>query len=265
MRARKLASQERVHWPDGRPDGRSGEFARYQRIAPLYDLLDLPFEYGRYRALRRRMFEGLSGAILDAGMGTGRNMPFYPAGATVVGIDLSPAMLARAARRRERLGKQVALRAIDVRRTTFPDDSFDAVGCLRPVLRPGARPAAPSAQGARPDLQARRPDPGPGTRLFPGPAPALRHEAVGAPGAPGLRRRLRPRHRALPARGRARNARDPVPVQGHRQADRRPAGARPAKTGRALVARGVCSKVAVADRGPHRGARGPKGQGATIA
>ncbi len=61
MRARKLASQERVHWPDGRPDGRSGEFARYQRVAPLYDLLDLPFEYGRYRALRRQMFEGLSG------------------------------------------------------------------------------------------------------------------------------------------------------------------------------------------------------------
>ncbi len=117
MRARKLASQERVHRPDGspdgRPDGRSGEFARYQRVAPLYDLLDLPFEYGRYRALRRRMFEGLFGAILDAGIGTGRNMPFYPAGATVVGIDLSPAMLARAARRRERLGKQVGLRKMD--------------------------------------------------------------------------------------------------------------------------------------------------------
>ncbi len=123
MRARKLALQERVH----RPDGRRGDFARYQRVAPLYDLLDLPFEYGRYRALRRRMFEGLSGAILDAGVGTGRNMPFYPAGATVVGIDLSPAMLARAARRRERLGKEVELLEMDVLRTRFPDDSFDAV------------------------------------------------------------------------------------------------------------------------------------------
>ncbi len=104
MRTRKLASQERLQRPDGRP----GEFARYQRIAPLYDLLDLPFEYGRYRALRRQMFEGLSGAIPDAGIGTGRNMPFYPAGApgdtTVVGIDLSSAMLARARRRRERPG-----------------------------------------------------------------------------------------------------------------------------------------------------------------
>ncbi len=131
MHARKLASQGRGHRPDGRPDGRNREFAPYQRVAPLYDLLDLPFEYGRYRALRRRTFEGLSGAILDAGVGTGRNMPFYPAGApgdaTVVGIDLSPAMLARAARRRERLGKQVALREMDVLRTTFLDDTFDAI------------------------------------------------------------------------------------------------------------------------------------------
>ncbi len=123
MRAQKFASPERVQ----RPDGRKSEFARYRRVAPLYDLLDLPFEYGRYRALRRRMFEGLSDTILDAGVGTGRNMPFYPVGATVVGIDLSPAMLARAARRRDRLGKHVALREMDVLRTTFPDDTFDAV------------------------------------------------------------------------------------------------------------------------------------------
>ncbi len=91
MRARKFASQERVQRASGRRDGRNDEFARYQRVAPLYDLLDLPFEYGRYRALRRRVFEGLSGAILNAGIGTGRNLPFNPAGATVVGIDLSPA------------------------------------------------------------------------------------------------------------------------------------------------------------------------------
>ncbi len=123
MRARKLAWQERLHRPDGRSDG----FARYQRVAPLYDLLDLPFEYGRYRALRRQMFEGLSGAILDAGIGTGRNMPFYPEHGRVVGIDLSPAMLARAQRRRERLGAEVELLEMDVLRTRFPDDSFDAV------------------------------------------------------------------------------------------------------------------------------------------
>ena len=72
---------------------------RYQRIAWAYDFLDFPFEYARYRKIRPQMFRGLSGRILDAGAGTGRNFPFYPAISEVIGIDLSPAMLARARRR----------------------------------------------------------------------------------------------------------------------------------------------------------------------
>jgi ubiquinone/menaquinone biosynthesis C-methylase UbiE len=99
----------------------------YQRIAPLYDLLDLPFEYGRYRAIRPMLFAGLSGRVLDAGVGTGRNMPFYPPRAEMVGIDLSPAMLARAERRRSKHGVKVELRPGDVTRLEFPDASFDAV------------------------------------------------------------------------------------------------------------------------------------------
>lgn len=99
---------------------------RYQRIAPFYDLLDLPFEYRRYRKIRPLLFEGLSGNILDAGVGTGRNFPFYPHGAQVTGIDLSPAMLARAQRRLPSAGAPVELRRMDVTRLDFPDGHFDA-------------------------------------------------------------------------------------------------------------------------------------------
>lgn len=99
---------------------------RYQRIAALYDLLDLPFEYRRYREIRPMLFTGLSGAILDAGVGTGRNFPFYPRNAKVVGIDLSPAMLARAERRRPSAMAEVELRQMDVTRLDFPDQFFDA-------------------------------------------------------------------------------------------------------------------------------------------
>ncbi len=101
-------------------------FARYQRIAPFYDLLDLPFEYGRYRKIRPQLFAGLSGLILDAGVGTGRNFPFYPAGARIVGIDLSPAMLARAARRRRSSAAAIDLVEMDVTRIALPDRHFDA-------------------------------------------------------------------------------------------------------------------------------------------
>lgn len=101
-------------------------FDRYQRIAPVYDLLDFPFEYGRYRKIRPLLFAGLSGLILDAGVGTGRNFPFYPRDSKVVGIDLSPAMLARATRRRPSAVAEVELRQMDVTHLDFPDRFFDA-------------------------------------------------------------------------------------------------------------------------------------------
>jgi ubiquinone/menaquinone biosynthesis C-methylase UbiE len=144
-------------------------FARYQRIARFYDLLDLPFERRRYRPIRPLLFAGLSGHILDAGVGTGRNFPFYPVGATVLGVDLSPAMLARAARRRAAASAPVELRQMDVTALDLPDASFDAAVAtflfcvlpealqvtglaeLRRVVKPGgrirlleyARPSAP--------------------------------------------------------------------------------------------------------------------------
>jgi ubiquinone/menaquinone biosynthesis C-methylase UbiE len=101
-------------------------FERYQRIAPVYDLLELPFEYGRYRRIRRLLFDGLSGRLLDAGVGTGRNFPFYPPGTEVVGIDISPVMLARAERKQKSAAADVQLRQMDVTRLHFADRTFDA-------------------------------------------------------------------------------------------------------------------------------------------
>lgn len=98
----------------------------YRRIARYYDLLDLPFERRRYAPIRPEMFRGLVGAVLDAGVGTGRNMPYYPPEARVTGLDLSPAMLARARRRRDRLGLDVELIEGDVCATALPDEHFDA-------------------------------------------------------------------------------------------------------------------------------------------
>ena len=99
--------------------------AVYDRIARLYDLLDLPFEHGRYRPLRKTLLAGARGRILDAGCGTGRNFANYPPGAEVVGIDLSPAMLARAVKRRARLDLSIPLLEMDICRTSFADGTFD--------------------------------------------------------------------------------------------------------------------------------------------
>jgi ubiquinone/menaquinone biosynthesis C-methylase UbiE len=100
--------------------------ARYERIAPFYDLLDFAFERRRYRALRPLLFRGLAGQLLDAGIGTGRNCEFYPPAATVSGIDTSTAMLARAHERCPTLAAGGRLYRMDVTALEFPTASFDA-------------------------------------------------------------------------------------------------------------------------------------------
>src|SRR5215472_10714934 len=98
--------------------------ARYERIAPFYDLLDLPFERRRYRPLRPLLFRDLSGHLLDAGIGTGRNCEFYPPDAAVSGIDISPAMLKRARDRCPTLAAGGRLYEMNVTQLRFPTGSF---------------------------------------------------------------------------------------------------------------------------------------------
>lgn len=97
----------------------------YQRIAPYYDLIDLPFELSRYRTIRPLLFRGLNGRLLDAGVGTGRNIAYYPPGSEVVGVDLSPEMLKRASRRLTKPGANVQLVHMKLSELAFEDGYFD--------------------------------------------------------------------------------------------------------------------------------------------
>jgi len=99
----------------------------YERIAFLYDFLDAPYEIAWKRALRRRVFEGLHGAILDAGVGTGCNFVAYPPGVKASGCDASAAMLEKARVRADKLGQLVELRRSDLTRLDWPDATFDGI------------------------------------------------------------------------------------------------------------------------------------------
>lgn len=99
----------------------------YDRIAPVYDLLDSGLERSWKSRLRERLFTHARGDVLDVGVGTGCNMPFYPKGSRTVGIDASGSMLERARRRAERLGTRVELRQMDLLHMEFQDASFDTV------------------------------------------------------------------------------------------------------------------------------------------
>ncbi|KFZ81590.1 ubiquinone biosynthesis methyltransferase UbiE [Amycolatopsis sp. MJM2582] len=96
-----------------------------------------------------------TGDVLEVAVGTGLNLPLYPDGVTLTGIDLSDGMLAIARCRAERLGHPVTLRRADAHDLPFDADSFDTVVCtlglcaipddgkalreMARVLRPGGR------------------------------------------------------------------------------------------------------------------------------
>ncbi|HMX17291.1 MAG TPA: phosphatidylethanolamine N-methyltransferase, partial [Rhodocyclaceae bacterium] len=71
----------------------------YTLIAPFYDVfLDLATRNARARSLRG-LAEVRPGRVLLLGIGTGLDLPHLPSRHRYVGLDLTPAMLARARNR----------------------------------------------------------------------------------------------------------------------------------------------------------------------
>ncbi len=127
----------------------------WERVAPRYDRGMESVERLLLAGGRQWVCGQAKGDVLEVAVGTGRNLPFYPAGVRLTAIDLSPGMLELARRRAAALGLRADLREGDAQRLDFPDASFDtvvftlalcsipddgrAVAEARRVLRPGGR------------------------------------------------------------------------------------------------------------------------------
>lgn len=100
---------------------------RYDRIAPIYDAFEWTMEW-RARGWRHDLWSRVgAGRILELGVGTGKNIPYYPPGGDIVAMDISGKMLARAERRAARSPARVKLELGDVQHLSYPDQSFDIV------------------------------------------------------------------------------------------------------------------------------------------
>lgn len=102
--------------------------ARYDRRAHRYARevarMDRWF-LARYRA--RLWAQAQGPGVLEVGVGTGANFPYYPPGCQVTAVDLSPRMLAEARARAARDGVTVELREMDTQALDFPDATFNSV------------------------------------------------------------------------------------------------------------------------------------------
>jgi ubiquinone/menaquinone biosynthesis C-methylase UbiE len=98
--------------------------ARYNRIAPYYDLVEV-FTEPVFKNWRGKLLALASGSIIEIGVGTGKNFPYYPKEADITGIDIADKMLPLARKRADGLGLAINLSEGDVQALSFPENSFD--------------------------------------------------------------------------------------------------------------------------------------------
>ena len=99
----------------------------YERLAARYDKFIRFPERVFFQGGRQWACSQASGEVLEVGIGTGRNLPFYRDDVRLTGVDLSPGMLEIARRRAREQGRAVDLRVGDAQALEFPEDRFDAV------------------------------------------------------------------------------------------------------------------------------------------
>lgn len=101
---------------------------RYNRRAASYDLSDAFMEHFRFSKWRRLLWNRVEGTkILEVGVGTGKNFPYYPANAEITAVDFSEKMLERARIKAEKQKIKVHLQLMDAQNLKFEDDKFDTV------------------------------------------------------------------------------------------------------------------------------------------
>jgi len=98
---------------------------RYNRYSKFYDFFELPMEilFGKWR---EKLIKFSAGNTLEVGVGTGKNIKFYPDDIDLTAIDFSEGMLSKAIKKyKNRLNTKFI--QMDIQATKFESDTFDTV------------------------------------------------------------------------------------------------------------------------------------------
>lgn len=99
---------------------------RYNRVSKIYDTMDKMIR----EDWRRDLLAGAYGDVLEAGVGTGANLSYYPSSIkSLIGVDFSSDMLKYAKQKASQLNASYKMELIegDIQELPFPDNSFDTV------------------------------------------------------------------------------------------------------------------------------------------
>jgi ubiquinone/menaquinone biosynthesis C-methylase UbiE len=100
---------------------------KYDRFAALYDKFESFIEKKFFSRFREELFKRVEGKkILEVGIGTGKNVPYYSDDMNVVGVDISEGMLRVCQERLKKFPeKKVKLLRADVQNLPFSDGEYD--------------------------------------------------------------------------------------------------------------------------------------------
>jgi ubiquinone/menaquinone biosynthesis C-methylase UbiE len=107
---------------------------RYDRIASIYDSMEVMMEQGKMGSWRKRLWQRVEenlpesdGKLLEAGVGTGKNIQYYPDNIELYAIDFSEKMLKKARQKADATAKEINLIQMDIQNLDFPDNFFDII------------------------------------------------------------------------------------------------------------------------------------------
>ncbi|MEZ5744132.1 MAG: class I SAM-dependent methyltransferase [Sphingomonadaceae bacterium] len=129
--------------------------AKWDKIAPKFDAMAGAGAEERWEPFKRKLFANMDGRVLFLALGTGLDIPVFPAGKTITAIDISPKMIEQAQERIAAYDGTIDAQVMDVHEMPFAEGSFDQVftSCtfcsvqqpveglkaLHRVLRPGGQ------------------------------------------------------------------------------------------------------------------------------
>jgi len=108
-------------------------------MAPVYDSLEYLMEKGRMGNWRSNLWQSVSEKLnqleldndqirlLEAGVGSGKNIEYYPDDIEIMAVDFSPKMIKEAAKKVQKYNKKVKLIEMDIQNLEFDDNYFDLI------------------------------------------------------------------------------------------------------------------------------------------
>lgn len=100
---------------------------KWDRAAASFDFMNGLGPERRWAPVKRELFSRMRGRVLFLAVGTGLDIPFFPPGQEITGIDISSEMLKRAEPRARAYAGNIVLQQQDVLSLDFPENSFDQV------------------------------------------------------------------------------------------------------------------------------------------